>query len=427
MSPIVGLTDQVVPAFPRLGKLRKGGEKGEKGFGPELSYFRFTSERADVAKAFVGAYGKEPTMLRCFMPYARLEDNWDCWKEKWAGGGMVHRCDGETMNIWLDGGRYHRGSKPCPYAGRVHTAAERKKDPACEEVGRLVVILPELWAEGYIGYVTLETHSIHDIRAIQACLMAVAEARANNELGLRGIEFVLRRVRETISTPGQDGNRVRREKWLVKLEPAADWARLRLLAARDAAMSETALIEAPADVVGDLDTMEELVTGEPPEMDEADWKVLEEQARNGGQATEQPSPLQEQTPPPPDQGHGGAITVARPASPETVKGWLVSKATQGSPHPVDQRVRGAALDALEKLFYDRPKEERATARHKLLAFAFGNESTTALTDGQARALLAWAQVDGKTSNVAAEEARLLVAAPQQPSMLDAALQMEGSR
>ncbi len=56
---IVGLTDDVAPRFPRLGKLRKGDEKPENGKAPgkDTDHFRFDSPDEKIAQAFIAAYG----------------------------------------------------------------------------------------------------------------------------------------------------------------------------------------------------------------------------------------------------------------------------------------------------------------------------------------------------------------------------------
>jgi hypothetical protein len=227
--PIKGLTDRVEAAFPRIGKLRKGAaaprnQAGQVvGVGKDQEFFRFTSERPEVIAAFEEAYGAQPALVSVYLPYADVERNFACWKEKWTAGGLVHRCDGETMTVWLDtAGKYQRTPRHC--------------DGGCDEVGRLTVIIPELVRAGFVGYVVLETHGINDVLSIQASLMAAWETRAGNPLGLRGIQWALRRVKEKISTPMPNGKRARRDKWLVKLEPAADWVQLQLQAAHNATM-----------------------------------------------------------------------------------------------------------------------------------------------------------------------------------------------
>jgi hypothetical protein len=233
MMPIRNFTDTIQPRFPRLGKLRKGGERVEKTndkgqkyltYGEDLDHFRFTSDRPEIIEAFQDAYGETPRTIQVYLPYASPEEAFPTWCELWSTSGLQHRCDGELMVQWLENGKYVRGSKPC-------AGGHEKGDPLNDAIGRLDMVIPELIEAGFVGYVTLETHSKNDIIAILSTLRAVYESRQGNELGLRGIMFNLRRVQETISVPGygkQEGKRSRANKWLIKLEPAADWVRLQI-------------------------------------------------------------------------------------------------------------------------------------------------------------------------------------------------------
>lgn len=221
--PIKGLTDTSTPLFRRIGKLRKGGEKEDpKRPGPELPYWRFTSPDTKVETAFTEAYGAEPTELEVFLPYVHLDDNWQTWKEAWAAGGLQHRCDGEICVLWLDAkGNY------------VHDPEMRAQHPCpggCKQVGRLSLVLMPLVRAGYFGCVTMETHSINDLLSIQGTLNAISEATRDE---MQNIPFVLRRVEKEISTPGSDGKRVSRKKYLVELVLLADWAREQLIAGAD--------------------------------------------------------------------------------------------------------------------------------------------------------------------------------------------------
>lgn len=233
---IKGLTDNVAPRFPRLGKIKKGAPKPEQGNKPgqDLEYFRFDGE-PDAARAFSAAYGQQPAVLTVYLPYATPDECFQSWKEKWSAGGLVHRCDGQTMQIWrTPAGAYAREPKAC--------------DGGCDEVGRLEVILPELIRAGHVGYVTLETHGLNDMLGIQATLNAAYTARRD----LRGIEFVLRRVEREISTPGQNGQRVRRPKWIVELTPAPRWAQVQLAMAQSAALALPEPAEAVDTVTGEI-------------------------------------------------------------------------------------------------------------------------------------------------------------------------------
>src|SRR5450759_2753633 len=118
---IKGITDNVLPAIGRLGKLRKGGEKPTSGtgYGKDLSHFRFTSEQPAVAAAFRAAYGDQPALLHVYLPYAGVEQNFSSWREEWSAGGLVHRCDGETVTIWrTPDGQYSNQPRACPYASK---------------------------------------------------------------------------------------------------------------------------------------------------------------------------------------------------------------------------------------------------------------------------------------------------------------------
>jgi hypothetical protein len=108
-----------------------------------------------------------------------------------------------------------------------------------------------------VGYVTMETHSLHDLISIQGTLLATIEARGVEDL--RGIGFVMRRVETEISTPGADGKRVRRKKWLVKMEPAAAWVAARLEASR---------VDADVALLGAGDDTEERAAISAPEPEE---------------------------------------------------------------------------------------------------------------------------------------------------------------
>lgn len=236
MSPIVGLTTDVKRQFPSLGILRKGKKEVRKRkdgstveIPVDLEFFRFVNEqRPDVERAFHEAYGENPTSLSFYFQYDDIDDVWDAWQEEWVAGGLVHRCDGETMVLWRtpDGG-YSTERRPCPY----HSGEKQRtaKQPGCKPVGRLRILLPKLLEAGHIGDVTLLTGSKHDIMSIQACLEEIQHYR--QDAGLRGIEFVLRRDPREISTPGNDGKRVRRTKSLITIAPAARWVQFQLRAA----------------------------------------------------------------------------------------------------------------------------------------------------------------------------------------------------
>lgn len=195
-------------AFPRIGVLRKGAPKGDRGPGQDLDYFRFDSNDAQALRRFAEVYGERPTQINVYLPYRTVEENFQCWQEAYTAGALQHRCDGETCVIWLGkDGKYHQEPKPCP--------------GGCKEVGRLRIIIPEL---ARLAYVTVETHSINDIIQLTENLQAAEALRGN----LQGIPFILSRRERAISTPSKDGKRARRTVSLLSIEPHPDWVRLQL-------------------------------------------------------------------------------------------------------------------------------------------------------------------------------------------------------
>ena len=222
---IKGLTDRPA-SFPRIGILRKGAESVEKtnssgkkynSYGRDLDHFRFDTEDADALAAFEVAYGPEPRQINVYLPYTTADENFGAWKECWTASSLQHRCDGETCVLWLDRATNKYRSDPVPCPG------------GCKEVGRLMVIVPELRR---MAYVIAETHSKNDILEISSNLAAIEQAQGT----LRGIPMRLSRKAREISTPMGDGKRTRTTKWLLHIEVAPRWVDLMLQSAEQRAL-----------------------------------------------------------------------------------------------------------------------------------------------------------------------------------------------
>ncbi len=272
--PIRGLTDQARVAFPVVGKLKKGEPRTEEDIRAgkplrDTDHFRFAEIIKGAGAAFAAVYHDDPQLINVLLPYRTVEENFSTWKEEWGQGGMKHRCDGETCVVWLDTqGNYQRTAKPCP--------------GNCHEVGRLSVWIPELLAAGKIGTVTVETHSKNDILSVQGALQRAADMRGDHPDGLLGISWVLSRRPVKISTPGKDGKRLRREKWLLFLEPSALWVRNRVEGAQRVAMLPAATMSteaaAPAVRTPEPEEAEFDEVGEGPTAVTENGEVIEETA-----------------------------------------------------------------------------------------------------------------------------------------------------
>ena len=266
---IKGLTDRGA-TFPRIGELRKGDAKPDKGIGRDLDYFRFTSDDAAALEAFKAAYGEQPRSIRCYLPYPTPEQNFGAWMEEWQAGGLIRRCNGESIEISraANSSGYNKTPQPCLKANG--------KPCGCKQVGRLMVIIPELRR---FAYVVALTSSINDIIEIHANLTAAMQIRGD----LRGVPFILSRKPREISTPDPKDptKRVRREKWLLSIEPAPAWVQEQI--AQLPAFDEPAALSAPDDDEPSIQVIE------PPA---ASSTTIEDTARKMGGSVK-PAPVED--------------------------------------------------------------------------------------------------------------------------------------
>ena len=268
--PIQGLTDResVKPRFTRLGKIRKG-YKDEEGQMHDLDYFRFVASRPEIQKAFENHCGREPRLLHILLPYPTVEENWESWLEEWGKSGLIHRCDGQYMVRWLQPDKSYaqdpqqQKQMPCPYESRK--VQRTMANPGCRPVGYLSVIIPELLAEGFVGNVIVETHSLNDLANISSSLINAEEKARNagNPHVLQFMEFVLYRQEEEIGIRYQrDGKiiKTRDDKWMIRLDPAREWVRAMI----DKTQGQVLKLPAPS-------AEEEIIEGEvvSPEPEEA--------------------------------------------------------------------------------------------------------------------------------------------------------------
>jgi len=244
--PIKGLTDQERPTFPKVGDIRKGAPKGEKRPGRDLDYFRYVpiEGEEEAAETFHAYYGNEPREINIFLPFDDVDRNFEAWMEAHTAGALQCRGDGETCHLWRDeGGEMHREPRPC---------GEYDICKGCKATGRLKVIIPELRR---LAYVTVHTTSKWDISEITENLRALRQLMDN---GLKGIPLVLKRRPREISTPRDNGKRVRMTKWLLSIEADQRWVDQSLRQLEYAATPGPPRLEAGEDEGRGID----LLTGE---------------------------------------------------------------------------------------------------------------------------------------------------------------------
>lgn len=238
---IIGLTDRGA-AFPRVGILRKGAAKpSETRPGADLKdHFRFESDDPSAAQAFAQAYGDKPNNIRVMFYFATTAENFETWQEHHSRGALKHRCDGRTCVLsLLPNGTYSHEPVACPSIALKAQNPTIDKMHLCRPVGRLKVIIPELQR---MAYVLVPTTSINDILELQSNLEAAEALRGD----LRGIPFILSRRPRKVSTPQENGQRARREKWLLSIEPEPQWVRLQLTSMQRAALPGGERLALPA-------------------------------------------------------------------------------------------------------------------------------------------------------------------------------------
>lgn len=239
--PIKGLSDRGL-AFPQIGSIRKGAAKDANANRPgaDLPYFRMDFDEREVAAIakFAALYpdGK-PTDIKIVLPFDDIERVWNPWREAYAAGALIHRCDGEYVNYAINPQTGERVVMNWANAQgervKCNIQNHANKQQRCKPTGRLMVIVPELER---LAYLTVHTTSIHDIGNISDQLAAIREMNGGH---ISGVPLILRRRPVEISTPsGTDGKRARRVKWLISIEADPEWTGKKFQAMKQAAMPD---------------------------------------------------------------------------------------------------------------------------------------------------------------------------------------------
>jgi hypothetical protein len=275
---IKGLTDRGL-ALPEIGQIRKGAKKGERTIGKDLTYFRveFDETEKKAASDFIATYGTQPTAIRIILPFNERDRMWDAWLEAYTAGRMIARSDGEFIQYQLDdrsdlivqNGMDKNGNKVPHPANNIAGKDQKGRAVKFKHSGRLKVIVPEL---SRAAYLTVMTTSIHDIGNISDQLAAFQEL---NHGQLAGIPFILRRRNKSISTPAEDGTRVRRVKSLLSIEADPEWVKKKLMQLGSAALPSVEQALLPASNIEDEpielddDDISEGYVNEPMDADQA--------------------------------------------------------------------------------------------------------------------------------------------------------------
>ena len=225
-------------AFPEIGRIRKGAPKEKNRPGKDLTYFRveFDELEEKAIADFAAAYPEEPREINIRFPFNEVDRLWDYWLEAYTAGSMYAQADGERYIYLRDGisgeilvkdGIEVGTGQPREYVkdepATHYMNKKNKKTPLfCSPTGRLRVMIPEL---NRAAYLTVITNSWNDIEELTEQMHGLHYLSGGN---LQGLPIVLKRRKRMVSTPGEDGKRVRREKWLLQLEADPHWTEERL-------------------------------------------------------------------------------------------------------------------------------------------------------------------------------------------------------
>lgn len=195
--------------LPRIGTIRKGAPKPERGPGKDLDYFRLDRTDPAVAAAWVDVMGKEPKSISGILPYSDPADNLSIWDELWQGKRLLWRGDGERLHVQLQGNayvRYAAGQGPAQPAA----AGEMVNKLKVARVSRLRLLLPQL---GVAGIFEVMSSSAIDADELWANLMWIRSIVAT----LQGAPVTVFRAERQFNVAQDDGKTMIVKKHMLHL------------------------------------------------------------------------------------------------------------------------------------------------------------------------------------------------------------------
>ena len=208
--PIHGLTTE--QQLPVIGTLRKGAEKQGNRPGRELPYFRFVPADPDdnhlTARLYEALGTNEPKQIPFWLPFPDLHACWENWMEEYVKGGLIRRCDGQSIFLERQGDALITPDpNDCKY-----------QDPhpcRCKPSGRLKIIIDELGRDAVVQVVTTSKNDIIHIDGVLKHFWKRAESWGIAPIDL---PLVLKRVQRMISVPSKNGGRMRVKKSMISIE-----------------------------------------------------------------------------------------------------------------------------------------------------------------------------------------------------------------
>ena len=188
---------QIDLRLPRIGTIRKGAPKPEKGPGRDLAHFRLDRADPAVAAAWDEVFGREPKSISGILPYADPAANLEIWDELWQGKRLLWRGDGERLHVQLDGNAYVRYADNSGPA-QPHAAGETVERLKVARVSRLRLLLPQLRIAGIFEVMS---SSVIDADELWANIMWIRSTVAT----LQGAPVTVFRAERQFNIPNPKG------------------------------------------------------------------------------------------------------------------------------------------------------------------------------------------------------------------------------
>lgn len=258
--PIIGKTDAATalhnPLYPvgfrvYAGEPKQGNKPGRNL--QERFRVEFEAGFKYLEPLFIRLYGSlTPERLDgVVFPYQSADSAFDTWNYHHVSGGLVRKCDGETIvqQYTGKGTGFDFTPQPCIRA--------QGKVCECKARGQLKFMLSELVRESGVMCIGIFwTSSANNIPVIHSALSIQAQLTG---LGFR-VPFTLYRYKASITKPVKDG-RGKVDDWLVGLTPEAAFMRAAMNAAQLSAPAHHGLLESgSAQVVEDEPSLPERVS-----------------------------------------------------------------------------------------------------------------------------------------------------------------------
>lgn len=218
---IAGLTDDLDDlesfSLPVLGYLAKGAPKGDN-VGRDLDYFRLKTKLPEVQKAFEQHYGQQPTVIRGYLAFSTIAENFQSTMKAQKGKTVHKLCNNSQIYLWrTQEGTYSREPKPCIAPG--------KKCRDCKPSLQLSIVVKELLNDDIVGALISTSSSWEDAKRLKKNLKSLVKLAQQARVGLHQIPIVLRRSPGPVKRKMDDGKVVDMVKSLLSLEPSAEWMR----------------------------------------------------------------------------------------------------------------------------------------------------------------------------------------------------------